>query len=132
MQLREAAYGLEPFDVELDGVEIFPVSDVIYISIGQGHEELKQMHDRLNLSRLAYKEPFQFHPHITLAQNLKPDEVDELGEVARRRWAEYRESRRFCVQIITFVRNTKHHGWVDLAETVLGRGVEREPALLLA
>src|ERR1700732_3148613 len=40
-QLRETAYTLDPIDIELSGVEIFPHSDVIYIAIGSGHEELK-------------------------------------------------------------------------------------------
>jgi hypothetical protein len=123
-QLRDAAYRLSPIDVELSGVEIFPVSDVIYISIGKGHEELQHLHDSLNTGRLAYREPFPFHPHITLAQNLTPDQVDELSEVARRRWMEYTGPRGFRAGVVTFVQNTRWHGWIDLGETVLGRGVE--------
>jgi 2'-5' RNA ligase len=130
-QLRSAAYELSPIDVELDAVEIFPVSDVIYIAIGKGHDELKQMHDKLNTGRLACREPFAFHPHITLAQNLTPDQVDELSEVARRRWKEYAGPRGFRVGVVTFVQNTRWHGWIDLGETVLGRGVETEPRLAL-
>src|ERR1700757_1908864 len=34
----------EPFEVELANVEVFPVSDVIYISAGAGSEELRTMH----------------------------------------------------------------------------------------
>jgi 2'-5' RNA ligase len=127
--LREAAYYLKPIDISLDGVEIFPVSDVIYIAI-HGREGLLKMHDTLNVGKLACKEPFPYHPHVTLAQNLKPDQVDELGEVARRRWREYKGNKVLRVETITFVQNTKWHGWVDLAETVLGRGVEREPELV--
>jgi 2'-5' RNA ligase len=130
-QLRDAAYRLEPIDVELSGVEIFPVSDVIYISIGKGHDELKHLHEKLNTGRLGYREPFPFHPHITLAQNLTPDQVDELSEVARRRWTEYAGPRGFRAGVVTFVQNTRWHGWIDLGETVLGRGVESEPRLAL-
>ncbi len=129
-ELREAAYRLKPVDITLNGVEIFPVSDVIYIAIAEGREELKGMHDALNIGKLAYKEPFPYHPHVTLAQNLKTDEVDELGRAARQRWNEYKGSKSFRVETITFVQNTKWHGWVDLAETVLGRGVEMEPELV--
>jgi hypothetical protein len=130
-QLRGAAYELSPIDVELAAVEIFPVSDVIYIAIGKGHDELKHLHDKLNIGRLACREPFPFHPHITLAQNLTPDQVDELSEVARRRWMEYAGPRGFRAGVVTFVQNTRWHGWIDLGETVLGRGVETEPRLAL-
>ena len=130
MEVREAVSGLQPIDVELATVEIFPVSDVIYIALGSGREELKQLHDLLNKGRIAYKEPFKFHPHITLAQNLTPDQVDEFVMVARKRWAEYQGPRKFRVQTITFVQNTKWSGWDDLAETSLGWGVQHEPSLV--
>jgi 2'-5' RNA ligase len=132
IELREAAFGLQPIDIELDRVEVFPVSDVIYIAIGRGSEQLKHMHDVFNAGPLIYKEPFPFHPHITLAQGLTPDQVDELSEVARKRWREYKGSRTVRVATITFVQNTRWHGWVDLAETVLGREVEKAPDLVLA
>jgi len=32
---------------------------------------------------LAFDEFDEFHPHITLAQNLTPDQVDELSRVVR-------------------------------------------------
>jgi 2'-5' RNA ligase len=120
-ELRDASYFLEPIDIELSNVEVFPHSDVIYISLGKGHEELKRMHDMLNKGSLAFKELYEFHPHVTLAQNLTPDQVDELSEVARRRWAEYTGSRTFRIETVTFVQNTRWHGWVDLAELALGR-----------
>lgn len=131
-QLREAAYSLEPIDVELSHIEIFPVSDVIYVALGPGRERLMQLHDLLNTGRVAYKEPFLFHPHVTLAQNLSPDEVDELSVVARKRWTEYSGPRGFRVETITFVQNTRWHGWIDLAETTLGWGVQRQENLVLA
>ena len=119
--IRDVAYRMDPIDVELSDVEVFPVSDVIYIAIGKGREELKAMHAALNIKSVAFDEPFEFHPHITLAQNLTPDQVDELHEVARQRWAEYQGSRSFRVETITFVQNTRWHGWIDLAEMALGR-----------
>jgi 2'-5' RNA ligase len=86
-----------------------------------------QLHDILNRGRVSFEEPFRFHPHVTLAQNLTSDQVDELSEVARRRWAEYTGSRGFRVETVTFVQNTRWSGWRDLAETTLGWGVVGEP-----
>jgi 2'-5' RNA ligase len=120
-ELRDATFSLEPIDVELSSLEIFPQSDVIYIAVGRGHEDLKRMHDKLNTASLAYQEFYDFHPHVTLAQNLTPDQVDELSEVARRRWADHTGTRSFRIETVTFVQNTRWHGWIDLADMPLGR-----------
>lgn len=120
-QIREVAYGMDPIDVELTEVEIFPHTDVIYIAIGHASEDLRRMHAKLNAKHLAYDEPFEYHPHITLAQNLKTDQVDELSMVARQRWAEYKGPRSFRIDTVMFVQNTRWHGWIDLAEIALGR-----------
>lgn len=119
--IRDTAYSFDPIKIELKSVEIFPVSDVIYVSIGAGQDEIKQMHQLLNERSLSFDEPFEFHPHVTLAQNLTPDQVDELSEVARKRWADYQGDRTFRVQTITFVQNTRWDGWANLAEMALGR-----------
>lgn len=120
-QLRETAYILDPFEIELSGIEIFPQTDVIYVAIGKGQEELKRMHGAFNAGPAAYQEPFEYHPHITLAQNLTPDQVDELSRVAKRRLVEYAGTRTFRVETLHFVQNTRWNGWVDLAELTLGR-----------
>lgn len=110
----------EPFEVELTQVEVFPVSDVIHIAIGAGADRLRAMHDAMNVAGLKFSELFAYHPHITLAQNLKPDELDELIRVARRRWREYRHARTFRVEALTFVQGTRWKDWIDLGEFRLG------------
>src|SRR5581483_2682882 len=65
----------QPFEVEMTGIEVFPVSDVIYIDIAAGSEPLRQMNSTLNTDGLAFREPFEYHPHVTLAQDLHSDEV---------------------------------------------------------
>lgn len=122
-ELRGELPRFRPFDVTMNSVEIFPVSDVIYISISKGERELRHMHRILNRGALHYKEAFAYHPHITLAQKLKLDEVDELARVARRRWAEFPAKKDFRVETVTFVQATRHGAWVDLAEMRLPDGV---------
>jgi 2'-5' RNA ligase len=109
-----------PFDVDLTGVEVFPVSDVIYVNIGGGTEQLNHMHATLNSNGLRFPDPFSYHPHVTLAQNLQPDQVDELTRVARARWAEYSFPKTFRVDNAVFVQNTRRNGWIDLGECRLG------------
>src|SRR5258708_2764542 len=77
-----------PFEIQLGNIEVFPVSDVIYVNVTAGSEELQRMHEALNVDGFKRKEDFPYHPHVTLAQELKSDEVDELVSVARARWVE--------------------------------------------
>lgn len=112
----------EPFEVELTGVEVFPVSDVIHVAIGAGADQLRRMHEAMNVDGLVFREQFSYHPHVTLAQNLKPDELDELIRVARQRWKEHGHPRSFLVQALTFVQSTRWKDWIDLGEYRWGEG----------
>jgi 2'-5' RNA ligase len=109
------------FDIQTTRIEIFPVTSVIYLAIGEGSQELRRMHDRLNRHELAYDEPYTYHPHITLAQELPPDRVAEAFEVATRRWREFSHSRRFPLDHVTFVQNTIQKQWLDLKEVPLAQ-----------
>jgi len=109
------------FDVELGGVDVFPVSDVIYVQCARGAEILDRMHTEMNIEGLTREEEFPYCPHITLAQDLKPDEVDELLRFARRRWAECPLPKSFRVERISFVQSTRENQWKDLRQCELGR-----------
>ena len=121
------AAALEPFEVQLEDVEVFPMSDVIYLAVGEGRVRLHQMHAAFNSGGLKFREEYNYHPHITLAQSLQSDQVDELSRVARDRWAQFKRGRRWRVDKLTFVQNTRRNRWVDLADCALG--AKRVPSL---
>ena len=123
--VRWFAPQFSPFDVDLTGVEVFPVSDVIYVNIGGGAEQLDQLHAAMNADGLRFQECFTYHPHITLAQYLQPDQVDELTRVARARWRECAIPKRFRVDKAVFVQNTRRNEWIDLGECQLGHDEAR-------
>jgi len=107
------------FEVVLNKIEVFPVTNVIYIAIGSGLTELHTMHGKLNTHALSYTEPFPYHPHITLAQELSEVQHAAALELCQARWKEYDGPRTFPVETLTFVQNTTTCGWLDLAETHL-------------
>ena len=109
-----------PFEVDLTDVDVFPVSDVIYVNIARGSEQLCRMHASMNAAGLRFQEAFPYHPHVTLAQKLQPDQVDELTRVARARWTEYSLPKTFRVEQAVFVQNTRRNEWIDLGECRLG------------
>jgi 2'-5' RNA ligase len=119
-QARALTEGWPTFDVELTSVQVFPATDVIYIGIGRGATELDRMHTALNSDVLAFPEPYLYHPHVTLAQEVSHDRVPELCERASRYWSEYRGSHVFRAERAMFVQNTVDNCWADLAEYSLG------------
>jgi 2'-5' RNA ligase len=112
---------IRPFEVEATQIEIFPVTSVIYVAIGDGRLELVRMHDALNDGAFAFHEPFSYHPHITLAQEILPPHVPESFEKARRLWAEFSGHRRFTVNSLTLVQSVTNNHWLDLAECKLAK-----------
>jgi len=115
-EARAIVAGFPPFDIELGHIEIFPVSDVIYISVERGTAQLREMYRTFNQGALHYDEPYPYHPHLTLAQELEPGHVAPLIELASRRWRDFRGPRSFRVERTVFVRNTRGDRWIDLAE----------------
>jgi 2'-5' RNA ligase len=117
--LNDALNGIPPFRVDLGSIEVFEDTNVIYLSIGAGYRELEQMHAALNHGPLQFAEPYEYHPHVTLAQQLSKDQVEVAAALARRRWREFPYSHSFTVDRLTFVQNTEENRWADLAGRVL-------------
>jgi 2'-5' RNA ligase len=113
--LSDALDSFPPFRVELTSIEIFQGTNVIYLSIGTGCRELEEMHAALNRGPLQFDEPFVYHPHVTLAQQLLPEQVEAAVTHARSRWREFPYSHSFTVDRLTFVQNTAENRWADLA-----------------
>src|SRR6185295_1158032 len=112
--LRRLLPDCSPFQIGLAEIEVFPVTDVVYLGIGSGLQNLIEMHRMLNVGPLKYREPFSYHPHITLAQDLTHPQSVELAALTRRRWSEYRGSRAFSVESLVFVQNLGGNLWTDL------------------
>lgn len=113
--MRSRISDFSAFEIKAGEVLIFAGSDVVYLSIKEGRPELLQMHRALNVGPLKHEGPYPYHPHITLAQDLTPQQSIELAAVAQRRWAEYSGPRVFSAEKLVFVQNTARHGWTDLA-----------------
>ena len=119
-ELQAGIADLASFEIAAQDVALFEETSVIYLGLGAGNSEFHRIHRRLNRGLLEFREPFSYHPHITLAQDLRPDDAARVLAEARRRWAEYDGPRSFPVGTITFVRNTEQNGWMDLARWTLG------------
>jgi 2'-5' RNA ligase len=124
-QLRARLQEIPPFKVDLGQIEIFEGSQVIYVSIQNGFAELERMHLALNTGRVAFQEPFPYHPHVTIAQELAREDVHNAAQFARWRWSEFKHSRSAWIDHLTFVQNSLDNCWTDLAMLNLGSPVVR-------
>ena len=81
--LVEECRNLPPFRVEPGDIRVFEESNVVYLDIARGIDELTEFYRVLNRGPLEYKESFPYHPHITIAQNIAPDQAPRLAAARR-------------------------------------------------
>ncbi len=117
--IRNRVEEIAAFTVQTEDIEVFPITSVIYIALGAGRFDLEQMHGVLSTGLLEFHEPYVYHPHITLAQEIPLADVGPALELARRRWQEWPYKREFLVDNVTFVQNSSDCGWLDLARCSL-------------
>jgi hypothetical protein len=119
-QVREAIKSWPPFEITLSKIEVFPVTNVVYLELGSGAVRMHELHARMNAGALYFDEPFEYHPHITLAQEISAADVSAVTARARKLWSEFQGPRTFAAGRATFVQNTLDNGWIDLAEYSFG------------
>ena len=113
--VRARMSNFSSFEVRAGEVATFDNSHVVYLTVADGRDELEHMHRVLNTGPLKFAALYDYHPHITLAQDLTAEQCAALAAAARRRWAEYPHSRAFPVESLVFVENTSPNQWTDLA-----------------
>ena len=86
--IRGAAPEFLPFEVELAGVDVFPVSDVIYIQVSAGSVELQRMHaalkrslPHLSRSEIFWRMKFTYgalHHWLLTKDKFRPDWMEDV------------------------------------------------------
>jgi 2'-5' RNA ligase len=114
LRIRSSAF--PAFEMDIPRIRVFKETSVIFAEVVRGRECFSEMHNALNTGVLGYVEPFDYHPHVTLAQGLDPAIVAECYELARRRWEESAPRTSVWIENLTFVQNTSANLWIVLAE----------------
>ena len=112
--------GAGSFRIELGEIEIFEASHVVYLGLSRGANELRHLYGAVNCGCLKYTEPFPYHPHITIAQNILPEEAAGMALTAKERWAKYSGPRGFTVSTLSLVQHVAPSIWADVAALPLG------------
>lgn len=115
-ELQAALQPVQPFRVELADVAVFGQSNVLHLTVGQGFDDLIRLHSLLDQGSCRYQETFNYHPHVTLAQFLKPEQIEPARRLAEARWRAYQGPRGFLLERITLVQNTAGNHWLNLSE----------------
>jgi hypothetical protein len=118
-QIRASLVPFSPFELDMPRIRVFEQTSVIFCEVGAGREELIELHDAMNTGGLSYDEPFEYHPHVTLAQGIDPKALPDVYEMALRRWKESAPSPHVLIETVTFVQNTVNNVWIDLDECEL-------------
>jgi 2'-5' RNA ligase len=119
-QITEVCRKSRPFRVELGQMAIFEATQVVYLSLRQGEEELHHLYHSLNSGELAFRECFAYHPHITIAQDLAPGDAIMTAAIANKKWAAFRGPCGFEVKALSFVQHVAPFIWMDVATVPLG------------
>ncbi|MDP9169414.1 MAG: 2'-5' RNA ligase family protein [Acidobacteriota bacterium] len=127
-ELSEESRLFPPFEVELGDISVFPVTNVVYLSLKSGERNLHALQENLNAGQLEYDGPYPYHPHITIAQDFDPEQLNAILAAAREGWAKYTGSRWFTVECLSFVQNVAPQTWVDVAKIPLAQPIPVESA----
>ncbi len=122
-EINEELKSAHPFRIELGEIETFEGTNVVYLDLKEGFSEMRELYKALNRGCLEYSEPFPYHPHITIAQNITADESIRMAATARERWAQYRGPRGMEVSVLSFVQHVAPSIWADIASLPLGAAV---------
>lgn len=92
-----------PFQIELEQVCSFPDTNVLYLSLGAGYREIKELHDALASEFEPFQEEHEFWPHLTLAGPMPPELLGTTQASAEKTWANFASPRNFVVDRIDFL-----------------------------
>lgn len=102
-EVRSMLEQIAAFDIGLANVCRFDGTNVLYLDVAEGNEMLHRLHELLNQGDLAYQEPFEFRPHLTLTDPLPESEVRAVQTRAEALWSALAGPRRFRVNEIVFL-----------------------------
>ena len=119
--LEDVCAATDPFEISLDDVQtFFPDTPTVYIRISHA-ELIYELHNRLNVGVLAFREEWPYVPHLTIVKMATQLPAKRAFALACERWSRYGGTRRILLESLTFVREQEPDIWVDLAPLPLGR-----------
>ena len=120
-QCRDIVSRFEAFEAQLGEIDLFEGTGVIKVSVTDGLVELRTLHDILNTGPFESVEDFDYVPHVTVVQEIPPENLPKCLELVRARWTHNGPPPAVRVESLTFVQQKSDGAWKNLAELWLGR-----------
>lgn len=118
--LSEVCSRIQPFEIWLGDVESFmPTTPTVFIRVARAAYKMRELHDALNRDVFDFEEQLPYMPHMTIAKLGSLERASEVFAISRERWNQYKDTRSFVVESLTFVRG-RDLTWTDLAPVSLG------------
>lgn len=112
--LASAVAGVPPFRVRLAGTGSFrPVSPVAFVEVAEGAQRCDALQRRVRTGLLAVDLAYDYHPHVTVAQELPDPALDEAMAILSG-W-----SCEFPVDHLTLYRHCEDGVWRPTCEVKL-------------
>lgn len=119
--LRHHLEPIEPFEVGLGEVEVFPSTGVIYLGLKSGGDAMREIYKVLSQGEFAYNETYPYHPHLTLAQDFSLLGMGEMVQRADSLWKSWQGARSFVVDNLSFVQGVDLCTWETVSDHALNR-----------
>ena len=103
--------GFDPFRVVLSGLKSFPDTNILYLAVAGGNEELHEVHDALNRGILAHEESFDFLPHLTLSGPVAADQLGNVRAEAKKAITQYRRQMSFEANEVVALWQPLYGSW---------------------
>lgn len=115
LHLAEVAARHEAFEVRLRGTGTFrPVSPVVFVAVALGISRFGELARDLRAGPLALELEFPYHPHVTVAHDLRADALDRAYDSL----ADYECA--FSVDRFVIYVHDSDTGWHEHRELVIG------------
>ena len=115
-RIREVLAEFPAFELELTEICRFPSTNVLYLAVGKGRDQIHELYRALNHGEFFHKEEFEFLPHLTLAYPTDLAEAERIHMRLDKQWNQMRHLQPFIVDKAVFLSKAADGDWNQRGE----------------
>jgi 2'-5' RNA ligase len=115
-RIQEVLTGFPAFELELTEICRFPTTNVLYLAVGKGHDQIRELYRALNHGEFLHKEEFEFLPHLTLAYPPDLATAERIRNQLDKEWNQVRHLQPFLIDKAVFLSKAADGNWNQRGE----------------